>query len=720
MGTSLIDNFDYRGRRFLDGRQSVATLAALRAVPETSVPDGFRAYCAEDGQWYEYNSGNAVDATTGKWRRITTEVAQTTGDRADIPMSQKAVTDLFSSGIQDKIKEITGGAYKDGDYPKTIPTRSDNSQIGYVSRYTGTIKRIRVNIKQLRGDANDGIHINDDVVVPGSEIVVDKDLELEVNIPIKKGDIIWAYHLNGVVGQSSDNCILKSSMSYFTDRTYALSWDVETTPAYVSREELGDLNGIPGQPKTIAEAFANINSGINGEINKMVESVNDMRTEIDSFDGIYYDEGYYTDSLREYQSQRAGYKVKHGGYLKRIKFSVSTPTPLYVNDVEIIKASEIVAGENEFSFDKDEIFVNVGDCINIGSVYFDRTAVESYIWQFKEESTRRFAMAFTIRSKSKYASTEKFERFSQSAEGKIGELRKGLNDLSSAVSFSTGYSKSVVGELPEYLKMYKVTLFNDFTKFTGKPSLDNPQGFDIYDSRYLFQGSYKAGTGGSIIVVDLDAGIKLGKVEGIGVEHVNLIICGDKYDESDLYPTLWVSSVGNEPYDGMVIRLNNDLNGFEVVHNIKYIGTQLDAGAHVIPFKEDDKIILYSFGIGSGSYVGKALFVDAAVLGQTDVTIDDIDIERHITFQAAPKMQGARVLGGQLCVPTGIGDSAAILFVNIDDGSIESKIPLAGELYPFNESEPEAVALYKNCLIVTGKDKAEYRKIQFAVGGSIG
>ena len=68
MGTSLIDNFDYRGRRFLDDRQQAATLAALRAIPESTVPDGFRAYCAETGRWYEYGSANTADPATGRWR----------------------------------------------------------------------------------------------------------------------------------------------------------------------------------------------------------------------------------------------------------------------------------------------------------------------------------------------------------------------------------------------------------------------------------------------------------------------------------------------------------------------------------------------------------------------------------------------------------------------------------------------------------------------------
>ena len=97
MGTSLIDNFDYRGRRFLDSRQSAATLGALRAIPESTVPDGFRAHCAETGLWYEFNSANAPDPSTGRWRALPTELAQQTGARPDIPMSQDATTQAIAS-----------------------------------------------------------------------------------------------------------------------------------------------------------------------------------------------------------------------------------------------------------------------------------------------------------------------------------------------------------------------------------------------------------------------------------------------------------------------------------------------------------------------------------------------------------------------------------------------------------------------------------------------
>lgn len=97
MSTTLIDNFSYRSRRFLDARQGVATLAELKAVAAADIPEGFRAYCAETALWYEYSSANPADPSTGKWRKTKSEVAQSTGDSTEIPMSQKAVTDGLTS-----------------------------------------------------------------------------------------------------------------------------------------------------------------------------------------------------------------------------------------------------------------------------------------------------------------------------------------------------------------------------------------------------------------------------------------------------------------------------------------------------------------------------------------------------------------------------------------------------------------------------------------------
>lgn len=647
-------------------------------------------------------------------------VVQELGDAEDKVISQKVVSDKLSN-LKTQINLVTGFSIQDGDYPKNQITRYENSQIGYISQYTGIIKHIKFRVKQLRGDANDGIHINDSIVIPSEQIIVDQDTELDVNIPINKGDIIWSYYLCGCTGQVSPNCVFRPNMTNFQDRAYAMSWTVEVQSGYVKREELGNMNELSGQPNTIVEAFKNADAKIEKESKERSKEIGNINETLNSFDGIIYNEGNYPDTFTEHQNQRSGYKIKHSGYLKHVKFNVLASYPLYVNDTIIISSDKIVPGVNEFSFD-EKIFVNEGDCINIKNVAFDRANTESYVWDLKQDSTRRYAIEITVQAETKYTPTKEFKDFVSVIDKKISTAENELENISQQIKPSIGYTKSVVGELPQYLKLYKISLFKEFTDFTGNNafSINNPQGFDIYESKYLFQGSYKANTGGSIIVVDLDTGVKLGKIQNIGVEHVNLVICGEKYEESDTYPLLWVSSVGNQPTDGVIIRLKNDLSGFSIIHTVKYSGNQLDSGAHIIPYKEDGKIILYSFGKGLGSYIGKALFVNDSILGdEVNVIINDSDIKKSITFQAAPKMQGARMLGGQLCVPTGIGTTAAILFVNINDGTIETKIPLTQELYPFNESEPEAVALYKNCLIVMGKDKAEYRIIKFAVGSML-
>lgn len=70
-GIQLIDTFRYSGKKFLDLRQTCATLAELKSTPENSIPDGFTKYCEEDRCWYEYHSQNEEWEDTGRWRRTT-------------------------------------------------------------------------------------------------------------------------------------------------------------------------------------------------------------------------------------------------------------------------------------------------------------------------------------------------------------------------------------------------------------------------------------------------------------------------------------------------------------------------------------------------------------------------------------------------------------------------------------------------------------------------
>ena len=65
MSLNIGDNFKYLGKKFLDNRESFATLEDMKKC--TQVPDGFLTYCQEDGKRYEFNSSNNINELTGKW-----------------------------------------------------------------------------------------------------------------------------------------------------------------------------------------------------------------------------------------------------------------------------------------------------------------------------------------------------------------------------------------------------------------------------------------------------------------------------------------------------------------------------------------------------------------------------------------------------------------------------------------------------------------------------
>ena len=65
MSLSIGDNFKYLGKKFLDSRESFATLEDMKKC--TQVPNGFLTYCQEDGKRYEFNSSNTINELTGQW-----------------------------------------------------------------------------------------------------------------------------------------------------------------------------------------------------------------------------------------------------------------------------------------------------------------------------------------------------------------------------------------------------------------------------------------------------------------------------------------------------------------------------------------------------------------------------------------------------------------------------------------------------------------------------
>ena len=54
MAIDVIDSFSYKGKKFLDARQSFETLEQMYAVLSSTLPEGFLAFCKEDKKHYVF------------------------------------------------------------------------------------------------------------------------------------------------------------------------------------------------------------------------------------------------------------------------------------------------------------------------------------------------------------------------------------------------------------------------------------------------------------------------------------------------------------------------------------------------------------------------------------------------------------------------------------------------------------------------------------------
>lgn len=214
MGILLADNFDYKSRKPLDGRILYDTLADMAGMADAVMYDGAIAFNKEDNKFYTFNSANTVDATTGKWRELTTG----------------------GNGFEYKIYE-ENKTYNEGDWvllwntsakiarviqTHTVPTTNSISDEWYAAINLGKIELVNDNTlrQYLRGgnyqkheiiiDHNDKLYFttkafeaaNVEVPAGGSGYKIDyclaEDLRLGNIIPLDKPAISAEY----IIGNS--------------------------------------------------------------------------------------------------------------------------------------------------------------------------------------------------------------------------------------------------------------------------------------------------------------------------------------------------------------------------------------------------------------------------------------------------------------------------------------------------------------------------------------
>ena len=63
----VIDNFESSFKKFLDARQSWENYSELTSNENILMPNGFKAYCKEEGKWYQLSTEDEDDPSTYVW-----------------------------------------------------------------------------------------------------------------------------------------------------------------------------------------------------------------------------------------------------------------------------------------------------------------------------------------------------------------------------------------------------------------------------------------------------------------------------------------------------------------------------------------------------------------------------------------------------------------------------------------------------------------------------
>lgn len=245
MSIQVADNFSYSGKKFFDGRMGYATLSDMKAVSESTVPNGILAYVDETDKYYTYNSTNDIDPTTGKWRELQTGgVVPNPSGTATTELSQLQIDSVIYSIVTKAVDDLTNYYTKTNIYTKTevdtIASNIKNSRFEVVSSLPTT--NIKTNVIYLvpkstaqTNNVKDE-YINLDGTTTGWELIGSTDIDL-----------------SGYVTTTALNTALADYMTTSAFNTAIANYYTKTEVNAIT----GDLNNLTTTAKTNLVAAIN-------------------------------------------------------------------------------------------------------------------------------------------------------------------------------------------------------------------------------------------------------------------------------------------------------------------------------------------------------------------------------------------------------------------------------------------------------------------------------
>ena len=279
----------------------MTTKPARRAVPETSIDDGYVSYCAEDGNTYQFKSSNSVNTVTGKWRVFKANVdlsAYATKDSVTTDLAKKvdiAFPKFIEFGIKDtnvkilsiKIPNIQyrtvylkcaiSGRYFNTDIIIDVNTDHTPYRFDIIKSATNTADwDIKGNLYYFFDEVNDNLELyynlvgNDSIAV--KVISTGGTTDFTYNTDIKKIDTI------------PENAILVEDRNYGTGNLFFATPDRQRGVAKLRAIKVADLPDLSSKYATKAE-ITTINDNI-ADLHSSLESTQtdfvDLRNKVNA------------------------------------------------------------------------------------------------------------------------------------------------------------------------------------------------------------------------------------------------------------------------------------------------------------------------------------------------------------------------------------------------------------------------------------------------------
>lgn len=246
-------------------------------------------------------------------------------------------------------------------------------------------------------------------------------------------------------------------------------------------------------------------------------------------------------------------------------------------------------------------------------------------------------------------------------------------------------------------KYAKCKLFRLNEYQTPKYGMES-QGMDVFDDRYIFQGSDNTGKLPSLVVVDLKtkkivSEYQLPKLKGC---HMNNINIGSDQLSNSKYPILYISECRNKRRCYVVNPLSDTV--CDLMQEIYFDSKKHYGGGGKYPFDwfVDDSSQIYTFGMTGVDGEMEICKFKLPSLDYLKRTFTDDDVIESFKIQNIYTYQGTKIIDGKLYAFSGLDTKECPTYlhvINLKTHKIEEKININGL------GELEALGKYKNGFI---------------------